>query len=229
MLLLKTWQQNLKLVETRIQNACARVKRSSQEITLVAVTKSLSAEEFQILSQDPFQHLGENRVPSLLERFQWLPSIQWHLIGHLQTNKISKLPPLNLIHSVDSEKLLQKLESHYQKLKVRQSVLLQINITQEKTKTGFSPQEAFQLLKQPLDLKAVNVLGLMTMAKQTENVEETRTTFRSLKNYLEEWKTETPSGVNLQYLSMGMSQDFEVALEEGATHLRLGSILFSST
>jgi pyridoxal phosphate enzyme (YggS family) len=195
------------------------------------VTKSLSPLAFQEFQNalantpTPF-HFAENRVPLLLERRHALPQLSWHFIGNLQSNKIHKLPPLTLIHSVSSQTLLEKLDRHYQKLKHPQEVLLQLNLTQEPTKQGFSPQTLEKLWTTPLDLQALRVVGLMTMAKQSENPQESRLPFRRLKHYFESWRSVRTPWLNLQFLSMGMSQDYEVAIEEGATHLRIGSFLF---
>lgn len=226
---LESLLKNLRHLEKRIEFACQKVQRNRKEITLVAITKSLSSEPFSLLAQTPLQDIGENYVPQLLERIkEQTRRFQWHFVGHLQSNKIPSLPPLQLIHSVDSEKLLHKLDAHYQKKGYCQEVLLQLNITQEPSKHGFSPENAFQLLKQSLDFQAVRVLGLMTMAKLSESAEESREPFRKLKQYFEEWKSLKQSWLDLKYLSMGMSQDFEVAIEEGATHLRVGSVLFQT-
>ncbi|MEK7485198.1 MAG: YggS family pyridoxal phosphate-dependent enzyme [Planctomycetota bacterium] len=227
---LERFLKNLEQVENRIQQVCEKKHRDRKEITLIAVTKYLNSDQFQFLSASPIQDLGENRIQSLLERIEASQSriFRWHFIGHLQTNKIAQMPPLQLIHSIDSEKLLHQLDIHYQKKQKIQEVLLQINVTGESSKQGFSPETAFQLLKQSLDLKAVRVLGLMTIAKLSESAEESRGPFRKLKQYLEDWKSLNHPWLNLKYLSMGMSQDFEIAIEEGATHLRLGSVLFQT-
>ena len=219
----KTLRINLDTVEERIADACARAGRRRSEITLVAVTKTVAPELAALLPELGLFDLGENRPQELWRKAATLANdIRWHLIGHLQRNKIDRTMPLvNMIHAVDSVRLLQALEQQGK----RANVLLEINVSGEAAKQGFSPDEAPALLPMVRDLKHVQVRGLMTMAALQEP-EACRPTFVALRQLRDRFREQGLPAV--EHLSMGMSNDFEIAIEEGATFLRLGSVLFAS-
>lgn len=215
------------LAETRhaMTAACERSERAPESVQLVAVTKYAEWEWVEALATQ-HQVFGENRPQQLAERHKLLPAVQWHLIGQLQRNKV-KLAVENaaMIHSVDSERLIQKIDSVAQSLQLRAKVLLQINVSGEESKSGFQPQAINDNWQQLITAcENVDVVGLMTMAPATDDTELIRSVFRSLRQLRD--KLQTQHNVTLPELSMGMSGDFQIAIEEGATLVRIGSRLF---
>lgn len=215
------------LAETRqaINAACMRSGRDPGSVHLVAVTKYADLQWVEALAAE--HHVfGENRPQQLAKRRALLPDIQWHLIGQLQRNKV-KLAVQNsaMIHSVDSDRLIQKIDSVAEDLQKRPKVLLQINVSDEETKSGFAPTAITENWIQMVNsCPHVDVVGLMTMAPATEDTALVRSVFRSLRQLRD--GLQANHGVTLPELSMGMSGDFEIAIEEGATLVRIGSRLF---
>lgn len=228
---LKTLRRNLASIQERIESACERSERVSEDVHLVAVTKYADWSWVQRLAKLHHQ-FGENRPQQLVERQHQLPQMHWHLIGQLQRNKVrSVLPYCGLIHSVDSLKLFQKLSDVATELNLKPEVLLQINISGEQSKSGFTVSE----IKERWTVLAghhqsVSVRGFMTMAPAEQDPEQARATFRGLREFrdsLLQRRDQLPATWSLDQLSMGMSGDFEVAIEEGATIVRVGSALFN--
>jgi pyridoxal phosphate enzyme (YggS family) len=214
-------------VERRLTAACARAGRSRGDVTLVTVTKTVSSDVAALLPELDLNDLGENRPQELWRKAASLPpSIRWHLIGHLQRNKIeATLPVTHLIHSADSVRLLQALDDAAEKQQRRVDVLLEVNVAGEASKHGFAAHEAPSLIPAIQALRNVRVCGLMTMAPLQE-AEACRPVFVALRRLRDSLREELSSPHDLRHLSMGMSNDFEVAVEEGATMVRLGSVLF---
>jgi pyridoxal phosphate enzyme (YggS family) len=218
---------NLAAVEDRIANACARAGRTRSEVTLVAVTKTISVELAALLSKLGILDLGENRPQELWRKSEVLAkAIRWHLVGHLQRNKIDKtLPLVEMIHAVDSVRLLQALEQEAGRQGRRIAVLLEVNASGEASKQGFDQTEIRELVPTLNDLKQVQVRGLMTMAALQEP-QACRPTFAALRQLRDQLGAQLAETHSLAHLSMGMSNDFEIAIEEGATFIRLGTVLF---
>ncbi len=173
--------------------------------------------------------LGENKVQELVEKHDSLAKFdpQWHLIGHLQTNKVKYIvDKVNLIHSVDTYKLAEQIAKEWGKKNKSIDILIQVNIAEEESKHGVAPTHALELIKKVSQLKPVKIKGLMTMAPYEENPEDVRFVFRELKDLAEKVNKEGISGVEMDQLSMGMTNDFEIAIEEGATLIRIGSGIF---
>lgn len=212
-------RNNLDAIEERIRNACARAGRQRSDVTLIAVTKTVSSEVTALLPELGVFDLGENRPQELWRKSAALPTgIRWHLIGHLQRNKIDRtLPLVHLIHAVDSVRLLHALEEEAARLKLTIPVLLEVNASGEASKQGFAPREVAGLSPMLSELRFAQVRGLMTMAA-LQDAEACRPTFALLRQLRDQ--------MQLQHLSMGMSNDFEIAIEEGATFVRLGTVLF---
>lgn len=210
---------NVAAVEMRIAAACTRAGRNRAEVTLVAVTKSVSIEVAAVLPDLGIIDLGENRPQELWRKAEAMPkSIRWHLIGHLQRNKVERtLPMVHRIHAVDSVRLLEAIEKEAGRHGLAAVALLEVNASGEATKQGFAPADIPGLATALATLRHVRVDGLMTMAALQEP-EACRPTFRMLRQLRD--------AMNLQHLSIGMSNDFEVAIEEGATFIRLGTVLF---
>jgi PLP dependent protein len=218
---------NLAAVEDRIGSACACAGRTRSEVTLVAVTKAVSAELAALLPELGILDLGENRPQELWRKSEVLTkAIRWHLIGHLQRNKIEKtLPLVEMIHAVDSVRLLQALEQEAGKQRRRIAVLLEVNASGEASKQGFDPTEIRGLVPILNEMKRVQVRGLMTMAALQEP-QACRPTFAALRQLRDQLGAQLSEAHSIAHLSMGMSNDFEVAIEEGATFVRVGTVLF---
>jgi pyridoxal phosphate enzyme (YggS family) len=214
-------RDNLAAVEERVQLACRRCNRSRADVTLVAVTKSVGADVAALLPELGVRALGESRPQELARKAAALSKeIRWHLIGHLQRNKVELVVPIAcLIHSVDSRRLLEKLSIEGERIGRPVDVLLEVNLSREKSKHGFSPDD-IPLNESPWPYPAVHALGLMTMAANVADPEQARATFAELRQLRDR------IGTDLRELSMGMTNDFEVAIEEGATYIRIGSALF---
>lgn len=219
---------NLSTISERILALRTQI---SPEVQLIAVSKTKPVSAIQEAYSAGQRAFGENKVQELVDKQAVLPSdIQWHLIGHLQTNKVKYIAPfVHLIHAVDSLKLLQEIDKQAAKNNRIISCLLQFHIADEETKFGFSFEEAEQLLNSRdfIELQHVEIVGLMGMATFTDNKEQIRDEFRTMNNYFQLIKshffTFNPSFKNL---SMGMSGDYEIAIEEGSTMIRVGSSLF---
>jgi hypothetical protein len=198
---------------------------------LIAVSKTQPVEKIEEAYQAGQRKFGENKVQELVPKYEALPKdIEWHMIGHLQSNKVKYIAPfVHWIHGVDSEKLLTEINKQAQKAGRNIRCLLQIHIANEETKFGFSREEvlAFVSSKALSELTHVNIKGLMGMATFTEDVVQVRAEFRSLKNLFEEIKRlPLPAHVQMEELSMGMSGDYKIAIEEGSTMIRVGSAIF---
>ena len=197
---------------------------------MVAVTKTRSLEELQELYNCGQKVFGENRVQELLAKFELLPSdIQWHLIGHLQTNKVKYIVPfVALIHSVDSEKLLAEINKQAQKINKKIAVLLQVFIAKEETKFGWDEQELMEFLvnKKYKNYPNIDIVGLMGMATNTDNVEQVKNEFLYLKSIFFKAEKEIENS-NFKIISMGMSNDYKLAIECGSNMIRVGSALFN--
>ena len=205
--------------------ACARSGRARSEVTLVAVTKTIPVEIAALLPELGVVNLGENRPQELWRKGAALPA-SWHLIGHLQRNKIEQTLPLTaMIHSVDSVRLLQGLEQAAAKQQRTVDVLLEINAACEASKHGFAPADVVSMASWLPPLDHVRVRGLMTMAP-LQAPQACRPVFAALRQFRDQLREPLKSLHDLQHLSMGMSNDFEIAVEEGATLVRLGSVLF---
>jgi pyridoxal phosphate enzyme (YggS family) len=211
-------------VRSRIAAAAHRAGRDPAAVTLVAVTKTVSA-EVATIAATLVADLAENRPQELWKKVAAAPAARWHLIGHLQRNKIDRtLPLVTLIHSVDSERLLEALDTHGRKRGVPAAVLLEVNCSREPAKGGFAVEALPPLSEKLAALEGVALRGLMTMAAYSDNPENARPPFAELRRLRDELRLR--SGLELPELSMGMSGDFEVAVEEGATLVRIGTTLF---
>jgi hypothetical protein len=211
-------------IRSRISAAAQRAGRDPAEVTFVAVTKTVSP-EVAALAAELVSDLGENRPQELWKKAGALPTVRWHLIGHLQRNKIDRTAPLvSLIHSVDSVRLLEALDAFGRQRAMPVPILLEANCSGEAAKGGFAAAEMHSLADRIGALSGVSIQGLMTMAAYSDNPEDARLAFVELRRLREELRIR--SGLPLPHLSMGMSGDFEPAVEEGATLVRIGTTLF---
>lgn len=222
--------QNVSEVRRRIHAACLRCGRTVDDVTLVAVTKTVDINTVEDLSTLPTDIacsiFGENRVQELSRKMSACPNLEFHLIGSLQTNKVNQVVgAVSLIHSVDSLRLLKKINECARRTNVVQKVLLQVNVSGEESKHGLSLDQVADVIEHSLSMTHVDIRGLMTMAV-LGNCEDARPIFALLRKLSDELRYKYGSIVQLEHLSMGMSNDFEVAIEEGATFIRVGSQLF---
>jgi len=204
------------------------VNRNSEEIKLVAVTKTASIEQIEEAINAGVKIIGENKVQEAKEKYQILSSdIEWHLVGHLQTNKVKyAIEIFDLIHSVDSIKLAKEIDRRSLQFGMITNVLVEVNVSGEETKYGIKPEEVEPFLKEISEFPRIKVKGLMTIAPIVEDKEEVRPYFRKLRELSKEMKSKNIENVKMDYLSMGMTEDFEIAIEEGANMVRIGRGIF---
>lgn len=221
-------KEQLYSVEQNIQTACDKVGRSRNEITLIAVSKTKPLNMLQEVYDLNVRHFGENKVQELCDKYEQLPKdISWHMIGHLQTNKVKYLiGKTSLIHSVDSLKLALEIEKQAAKSDVIMDILVEVNIANEETKFGISKTETLSLIREIAKLPHVRIKGLMTIAPYVENPEENRCFFRQIKELAVDINNQNIDNVDMNILSMGMTGDYMVAIEEGATIIRVGTGIF---
>lgn len=222
-------RENLAGILGRIAEAARRSGRLPEEVRLVAVSKYVGPEEIRLLVEAGCHVLGENRPQALWAKAAQLADlpIQWHLVGHLQRNKVARtLPLVHMIQSVDSLRLIEALQQQAAKLGRAIPVLLEVNISGEASKTGLPPQELEPLLGQLPQFANVQVQGLMTLAGLEGGPKRARRDFAALRQLRDQLRPHCPPGIRLDELSMGMSADFEAAIEEGATIVRIGAALF---
>lgn len=221
-------KKNLAMVEDRVKAACDRAGRSYGSVTLIAVSKTKPVRLVEQAYEYGIRQFGENKAQEMKEKYDMLPkNIKWHFIGHLQTNKIKYvLGRASLIHSVDSLHLAEAIEAECVKRGVEADVLVEVNVAQEETKSGIRTEEAEGLIKDIAKLPHVHVQGLMTIAPFVENAGNSRLVFRTLKELSVDIAGKNIDNVSMNILSMGMTNDYEVAIEEGATHIRVGTAIF---
>jgi PLP dependent protein len=220
--------QNVENIRRRIASACNRVGRSPEEVTLVAVSKTVDSDAIREAVRAGCCELGENYIQELREKREQLldEGIRWHFIGHLQTNKIKYIIDwVQMIHAVDSLHLGQELSRSAEKSNRTVDLLVEVNTSGESSKFGVSPDSAIEFVRQLRAIPRLNVRGLMTMGPFLPDPEDSRPAFRTLQKLR---NTLQDDGMDLPVLSMGMTNDFEVAIEEGATIVRIGTAIFGS-
>ncbi|USB34514.1 YggS family pyridoxal phosphate-dependent enzyme [Paenibacillus sp. YPG26] len=220
-------KERIELVNTRIRQACERSGRQPEEINIVAVTKYVSVEATEAVLDQGLVHLGENRLQVAGPKWEQLGGRgTWHFIGHLQTNKVKEvIGKFEYIHSLDRLSLAKELEKKAAAADTFIKVFVQVNISGEESKQGLEPDEVPGFLEEIRKLPHLKVIGLMTMAPFEGDPEDTRPIFRGLRELRDQLNDKSLTDEPLKHLSMGMSNDFEVAVEEGATWLRLGTLL----
>ncbi|NBK93276.1 YggS family pyridoxal phosphate-dependent enzyme [bacterium 1XD21-13] len=220
--------ENLAEVEKRVCAACERAGRDRSEVTLIAVSKTKPVSMIEELLPAGMRDFGENKVQELCEKYEELPKdIRWHLIGHLQRNKVKQVVgKACLIHSVDSLRLAQAISAEAVKRGCTVPVLIEVNVAGEESKFGVSLEETEGLIREIAKLPAVSVQGLMTIAPFVTDPEENRSHFAKLKKLCVDLKRKNIDNVTMNVLSMGMTGDYEVAIEEGATMIRVGTGIF---
>ncbi|MBE5887461.1 MAG: YggS family pyridoxal phosphate-dependent enzyme [Lachnospiraceae bacterium] len=220
--------ENLDMIEKNILTACATSGRKRDEITLIAVSKTKPVSMLEEVYSTGIRDFGENKVQELSDKFEILPKdIKWHMIGHLQTNKVKYLmDKAYLIHSVDSLKLAKEIEKQAEKANRIVDILIEVNIAEEESKFGLAKEEVLALIKEISLFPHIRIKGLMTIAPYVENPEDNRLYFRQIKQLSVDIDSQNIDNVSMNILSMGMSGDYMVAIEEGATMIRVGTSIF---
>ena len=220
--------ENYREVDRRVGEACARSGRNRKEVTLIAVSKTKPVELIREAMDAGADVFGENKVQELCDKYEQLPkTLHWHLIGHLQRNKVKYIvDKVDLIHSVDSMRLAEEISKEAEKKQTDVKVLIEVNVAQEESKFGVSVDETEELVREIAKLPRIHVLGLMTIAPNVSDPEENRPVFRTLKKLAVDIKMKNIDNVRMDVLSMGMTNDYQVAVEEGATMVRVGTGIF---
>lgn len=219
---------NYRAVDKRVEEACKRAGRNREDVTLIAVSKTKPMSMIEELLPLGVRDFGENKVQELTEKEDALTKeIRWHMIGHLQRNKVKYMvDKVCLIHSVDSIRLAEEINKEAIKKNVTASILIEVNVAKEESKFGAAFEETEALVEEISHLSNIRINGLMTIAPYVENPEENRDVFRKLRELSVDIDRKKFNNVTMNILSMGMTGDFEVAIEEGATHVRVGTGIF---
>lgn len=221
-------KENLAEVEKKVLAACERAGRNPDDVTLIAVSKTKPIEMIEEAIEYGKKEFGENKAQEMKQKYEALPKdIVWHFIGHLQTNKVKYVVGrASLIHSVDSLHLAEAIEKESAKKNVISDILIEVNVAGEESKFGLNTEETEELVRSISKLPHIRIKGLMTIAPFVDNPEDNRDIFRSLKELSVDIQSKNIDNVLMDILSMGMTGDYEVAIEEGATHVRVGTGIF---
>lgn len=223
-------KENLAKVRKNIEESCKKVGRDVSEVTLITVSKTKPLSDLRIAYEEGSRDFGENKVQELVSKIDEMPSdVKWHLIGHLQRNKVKYIAgKVAMIHSVDSYRLAEEINVQAKKNSCVIPILIEINIAGEDTKFGIKPEEAEELIREISELENVKVSGLMTIAPNVANPEENRAYFKAMKDLFVDISSKNIDNVEMKVLSMGMTNDYTVAVEEGATMIRVGTGIFGA-
>lgn len=221
-------KENLKEVQKNILKACEKSGRNPDDVTLIAVSKTKPVPMLQEIYDENICDFGENKVQELVEKYDELPQdIKWHMIGHLQRNKVKYIvDKVCLIHSVDSYRLAEEINIQAKKKNITVPILVEVNIAEESSKFGIHAEDAIALVEQIAQLENVRIKGLMTIAPFVENPEDNRQYFRNIRQLSVDIAAKNIDNVSMNVLSMGMTGDYMVAIEEGATMVRVGTGIF---
>ena len=222
--------ENLKMVEQKIAAACQRVGRSREEVSLIAVSKTKPVEMIREAMASGIVTFGENKVQEILEKQEIIKDpLDWHMIGHLQRNKVKQVVGRVVrIHSVDSNRLAKQIQTESEKKQIKSDILIEVNMAKEDSKFGFMPEETEDAIREIAGYPNVCVRGLMTIAPNVSEPEKNRVHFRNLHKLLVDINNKNIDNINMSELSMGMTGDYEVAIEEGATFVRVGTGIFGN-
>lgn len=224
-------KDNIAVVKKNIELACERAGRNPEEVTLIAVSKTKPLSDIEeVIATTDTRDFGENKVQEMVDKYEKVSTpVNWHLIGHLQTNKVKYIvDKACLIHSVDSFNLAKTIEKEAVKRDVTANILIEVNVAEEETKFGVRCEEVLPLIEQIKDLPHVKVKGLMTIAPFVENPEDNRVYFRTLRDLSLDIASKNIDNIDMSVLSMGMTNDYVVAVEEGATLVRVGTGIFGA-
>jgi len=222
--------ENIQNVNERINQACAKSNRNPEDIKVIAVTKYVDLEKTKEILTFGLKQIGENRAEQGIHKYEAIrDDVVWHFIGNLQTRKAKEIiGKFEYIHSVDRLSLAMEIDKRAKQQNIKVKCFVQVNVSGEESKSGVEPEELIQFIKTITEYDSIEVIGLMTMAPHYDDPELTRPIFRRLKELLDTINENKVLSYQLTELSMGMSNDFEVAIEEGATFIRLGSVLLNN-
>ena len=222
--------ENYRYVLKKVEEACVRSGRDPKDVTLIAVSKTKPVEMIEEAMEAGARVFGENKVQELCDKYEQLPKdLHWHLIGHLQRNKVKYIvDKAELIHSVDSLKLAETIEKEAAKKNCIQDILVEVNVAQEESKFGLKVDEVIPFIEKISQFQHICVKGLMTIAPFVENPDDNRPVFANLHKLSVDIMNKNIDNVNVSILSMGMTNDYEVAIEEGATMVRVGTGIFGA-
>ena len=220
--------ENIENIRKNIDSACKRSGRDPKDVLLLAVSKTVDVDRIKVAVDCGLNSLGENRVQEIMEKYEPMgENVKWHLIGHLQTNKVKYIiDKVELIHSVESIKLAEEINKQAKKHNLVMDVLVEVNMADEESKFGVKPEETEGFIRELALMDNIRVRGLMTVAPNVENGEENRVYFRNMKQLLVDINAKNINNINMDILSMGMTGDYETAVEEGATIVRVGTGIF---
>lgn len=223
-------KDNFDKVNANIQAACDRAGRNREDVTLIAVSKTKLIQMLQEAYDFGVRVFGENKVQEIVDKYEALPKdISWHMIGHLQRNKVKYIiDKVDMIHSVDSLRLAETIEKEAAKKDLIIKILIEVNVAKEESKFGVMPEKVEELVSHVSQLPHIRICGLMTIAPFVENPEENRIYFNRLRNIAVDIERKKSDNVIMSILSMGMTNDYEVAIEEGSTMVRVGTGLFGA-
>lgn len=222
-----TIARNIETVQANIKQAADKAGRNPEDILLLAVSKTIDPDRIQLAVDCGLTELGENKVQEIMDKYDKLQGIKWHLIGHLQTNKVKYIiDKVCLIHSVDSLKLAKEISRHAVKKNLTMDILIEVNVASEESKFGVSMEEVEPLVREISKLPNVCLKGLMTVAPYVENAELNRPVFQKMKQLFVDINGKSIDNITMDTLSMGMTGDYGVAIEEGATIVRVGTGIF---
>ena len=223
-------KDNISAISRDIREICIKRGIDPDSITIVAVTKTVDTDRMNYAIECGIRNIGENRVQEIMAKYENVKgNVNWHLIGHLQTNKVKYIiDKVALIHSVDSLRLAEEISKRAERAGMVKDVLVQVNVAQEETKFGIEYESIDSFVEQLSSFPGIRVKGLMTIAPYYEDAERTRPVFRRLKEKYDMLATAAVSNVEMKYLSMGMSNDYKVAIEEGSNMVRIGTGIFGA-
>ncbi|HCX61027.1 YggS family pyridoxal phosphate-dependent enzyme [Sedimentibacter sp.] len=222
-------KENIDGILERIADVCERSGRNPDDITLIAVSKTVNADRAREAVEAGILNLGENRVQELTDKYEKLSDteVKWHMIGHLQKNKVKYIiDKVELIHSVESIELANEINKRAEKNNLKVNILVELNIGEEESKFGISEESVYDFVKSLEQFENINVLGIMTVAPFAEDPEEIRWVFKKMKVIFDKLSSMNIKNSNMKFLSMGMTNDFEIAIEEGANIIRIGTAVF---
>ena len=224
-------RENIDDIMKRVENTCKKIGRAPKDITVIAVSKTVDSERAKEAVEAGINNLGENRVQELIKKYDELKDIdiKWHMIGHLQKNKVKYiLDKTVLIHSVESLSLAEEINKRAGKNNLIANVLIELNIGEEESKFGINEENVYDFIVSMEQFENIRVLGLMTVAPFCENLEDVRWVFKTMKNIYDKISTMNLKNTEMKYLSMGMTNDFEIAIEEGSNIIRIGTAIFGA-
>lgn len=223
-------KENLAFVENQLQEACRRSGRTRDEVTLIAVSKTKPVSDLMEAYGLGVRVFGENKVQELVDKYEAMPKdIRWHMIGHLQRNKVKYIiDKVDLIHSVDSVRLAETIEKEAAKHNIIVNILIEVNVAGEESKFGLAPEDVPEFILEVAKFKHIRVMGLMTIAPFVDNSEENRRIFQLLRKLSVDIAAKNVDNITMRILSMGMTNDYTVAVEEGATMVRVGTGIFGA-